>query len=227
MRMSAQKTSIKKSPRKPPTGSCAKCSKSMAATPPLWTPTPRAPRESFMSGTNPICARCSAPTNTRRWNRFTESPASRTLKANGISPRTPTFEKDIGNDGGADANPALISARKKLLEERGKRVRPALDDKILTAWNGLMIRGMARAALALGRDYLADSAARALGFCPRKFVARRPPAGHHARRPRQFERALGRLRLSCRRHRGIAAGEVARRRFNFRHANLRRDAGAF
>ena len=73
-------------------------------------------------------------------------------------------EKDIGNDAGADANPALISARKKLLEERGKRVRPALDDKILTAWNGLMIRGMARAALALDRDDLADSAARALDF---------------------------------------------------------------
>ena len=44
------------------------------------------------------------------------------------------------------------------------RIRPARDEKILTSWNGLMIRGMAVAARALGRDDLAESATRALKF---------------------------------------------------------------
>jgi len=41
------------------------------------------------------------------------------------------------------ARSMLDSARAKLLSTRDKRVRPGLDDKILTAWNGLMIRGLA------------------------------------------------------------------------------------
>ncbi len=59
---------------------------------------------------------------------------------------------------------ALQSAKAKLLAEREQRIRPALDDKILTAWNGLMIKGMARAATALGRDDFAQSARAALDF---------------------------------------------------------------
>jgi uncharacterized protein YyaL (SSP411 family) len=38
----------------------------------------------------------------------------------------------------------LSSARKKLIQERNKRIRPLLDDKILTSWNGLMISAMAK-----------------------------------------------------------------------------------
>jgi uncharacterized protein YyaL (SSP411 family) len=60
---------------------------------------------------------------------------------------------------------ALISAaRAKLLAVREQRVRPARDDKVLTSWNALMIRGMAVAARALSRDDLAQSATRALDF---------------------------------------------------------------
>jgi uncharacterized protein YyaL (SSP411 family) len=60
---------------------------------------------------------------------------------------------------------ALIdSAKAKLFAARTGRVRPGLDDKVLTSWNALMIKGMARAARVLERpDYLA-SAERALGF---------------------------------------------------------------
>jgi uncharacterized protein len=41
---------------------------------------------------------------------------------------------------------ALDRVRDKLLAARGTRPRPHLDDKILTAWNGLMIAAFARAA---------------------------------------------------------------------------------
>ncbi len=58
----------------------------------------------------------------------------------------------------------LDSAREKLLTLRERRVRPGRDEKILTSWNALMIRGMAIAARRLGRRDLAESAGRALDF---------------------------------------------------------------
>ena len=51
---------------------------------------------------------------------------------------------------------ALIpGAKAKLLDARAKRVRPGLDDKILTAWNGMMLRAWSEAGAVLGRqDYI-------------------------------------------------------------------------
>jgi uncharacterized protein len=64
----------------------------------------------------------------------------------------------------AEVEALLASARARLFEIRAQRVRPGRDDKILTSWNALMIRGMAIAARALARDDLLDSASRALDF---------------------------------------------------------------
>ncbi|HMM53953.1 MAG TPA: thioredoxin domain-containing protein [Candidatus Desulfobacillus sp.] len=58
----------------------------------------------------------------------------------------------------------LRSARRKLFEARERRVRPGRDEKILTAWNALMIEGMARAGRAFGREDWLDSARRAMDF---------------------------------------------------------------
>jgi len=58
----------------------------------------------------------------------------------------------------------LDTARRKLFEAREQRVRPGLDDKILTAWNGLMIRGMAHAGRQLGETAYIESAARAADY---------------------------------------------------------------
>ncbi|MCW5558835.1 MAG: thioredoxin domain-containing protein, partial [Verrucomicrobiae bacterium] len=50
-----------------------------------------------------------------------------------------------------DAEKALVaSARAKLLAARARRVRPHLDDKILTSWNGMMLGAFARAGVILG-----------------------------------------------------------------------------
>lgn len=62
-------------------------------------------------------------------------------KTNGIDPDT--FKKVIAD------------AEEKLLQLRGKRVHPSLDDKILVSWNALMLKGYLDAYFALGNpEYL-------------------------------------------------------------------------
>ena len=58
----------------------------------------------------------------------------------------------------------LESARAKLFAARESRVRPGRDDKVLTSWNALMIKGMARAGRVFGRADWVDSARRSAGF---------------------------------------------------------------
>ncbi|WP_020503852.1 thioredoxin domain-containing protein [Lamprocystis purpurea] len=61
----------------------------------------------------------------------------------------------------------LAGARATLFAERERRVRPDRDEKVLTAWNALTIKAMARAGRVLERpDYL-ESAQAALGFIRR------------------------------------------------------------
>jgi len=78
------------------------------------------------------------------------------------------------------ADPAAVAARWKVRPEevesavaatldalrpvRALRTRPARDDKVIAAWNGLAARGLAEAALALGEPGLLDAAAGATRF---------------------------------------------------------------
>ena len=60
---------------------------------------------------------------------------------------------------------ALIeSARAKLLHARNLRIWPARDEKILTSWNALMIKGLAIAARVLKRPDLSAAASTAVDF---------------------------------------------------------------
>jgi uncharacterized protein YyaL (SSP411 family) len=55
-------------------------------------------------------------------------------------------------------------ARKKLFSQRNERVHPFKDDKILTAWNGLMIAALAYGARVLGKTKYAKAAEKAVSF---------------------------------------------------------------
>jgi uncharacterized protein YyaL (SSP411 family) len=59
---------------------------------------------------------------------------------------------------GWDIPPSVQQARPVLLEQRGRRVRPGLDDKCLTEWNALMLAALAEAAAAFGRADWRDAA---------------------------------------------------------------------
>lgn len=58
----------------------------------------------------------------------------------------------------------FAATRQILLAERGRRVRPATDTKVLTSWNGLMIRGYADAGRHLQQPEWIACASRAADF---------------------------------------------------------------
>jgi len=53
---------------------------------------------------------------------------------------------------------AIDAGRKKLFAIRERRIKPDRDEKILTAWNGLMLASFAEASAILGRDDYAEIA---------------------------------------------------------------------
>ena len=70
-----------------------------------------------------------------------------------------------------DVLSVIDSAKKTLLAVRSKRVAPGRDEKQLTSWNALAIRGLAIAGQALERPELIDAAARATDFLRSKLMS--------------------------------------------------------
>jgi len=67
-------------------------------------------------------------------------------------------------------NEKLSSAFSTLMSERDKRVRPGLDDKILTSWNALMLSGYTDAYLAFGEKRFLDKALQNARFIKKHMV---------------------------------------------------------
>jgi uncharacterized protein len=59
---------------------------------------------------------------------------------------------------------AVAEIRRKLFEARERRVKPARDEKILAAWNGMMIGAFAEGYRAIGERRYLDAAKRAADF---------------------------------------------------------------
>ncbi len=87
----------------------------------------------------------------------------------------------------ADAARSLEAARAALLAARSQRPRPLRDDKVIVAWNGLMIAALARGARALDEPAWAQAAARAADFA--WDTLRDPATGALRRRWRDGEAA--------------------------------------
>ncbi|MFW6199749.1 MAG: thioredoxin domain-containing protein [Gemmatimonadota bacterium] len=58
----------------------------------------------------------------------------------------------------------LTRAREKLLERRREREPPLRDEKVLTGWNGLVLRALAEAGAALGRPDYTEAARKGADF---------------------------------------------------------------
>ncbi|NCI48809.1 thioredoxin domain-containing protein [Sediminibacterium roseum] len=64
----------------------------------------------------------------------------------------------------------LAAAREILFQQRSRRIRPQLDDKILLGWNALMNTAYAKACAALGDEAYREMAVRNMQFLESKFT---------------------------------------------------------
>jgi len=59
----------------------------------------------------------------------------------------------------------LANAKEKLFDKRSERIAPGRDDKVLVAWNGMMITAMAQAGWVLQNEDYLNAARNAARFC--------------------------------------------------------------
>ncbi len=88
----------------------------------------------------------------------------------------------------AEITAALDEARTRLYDLRSKRARPFLDDKILTAWNGLMISALAKGYRVLHHATCLAAAKKAVAFILEKLYD--PEQGRLLRRYRDGNAAI-------------------------------------
>jgi hypothetical protein len=69
-----------------------------------------------------------------------------------------------------ELNQRIAAAKVKLLAVRDQRIRPGLDDKILTSWNSLMIKGLCKAYQAFADDKYLDLALKNYKFLNKNMV---------------------------------------------------------
>lgn len=75
-------------------------------------------------------------------------------------PKTETVESD-----------AILALKKKLLIARKNRIRPALDDKILTGWNAMMIQGLVDAYKAFEDGHFLHLALNTISFLEQHLIS--------------------------------------------------------
>jgi hypothetical protein len=86
---------------------------------------------------------------------------------NNISTSTVAFHFGIAED---LVRKIVSEGSQKLLDARAKRVRPGLDDKILTSWNGLMISAFTKGYRVSGEKSYLDAAEKCVTFIEKNLV---------------------------------------------------------
>ena len=82
-------------------------------------------------------------------------------------PNTPKSLEQVAQELGCspeDLWATIERVRPMIYQARLQRIPPGLDDKVITAWNGMMISAMAEAARVLGNQKYLDAATRAADF---------------------------------------------------------------
>lgn len=93
-------------------------------------------------------------------------------KGNNILNRRKPDEAFLQENGipASEWNEILSQAKDKLLHAREGRIKPGLDDKIITAWNALMITGLTDAYRAWGETRYLDAAEKAMRFLEENLI---------------------------------------------------------
>ncbi len=73
------------------------------------------------------------------------------------------FKRPVG-----EVEALVRDSKRKLFEEREKRIKPFRDEKFITSWNGLMLSGLAEAIKVSPRPACAEAAQRTVDFIFRK-----------------------------------------------------------
>jgi len=122
---------------------------------------------------------------------------------------TPRSVEEVAAEQGvstAHLEEVIERGRRILLEARAQRIKPARDEKILTAWNGLMLRSFAEAAAALERDDYRRAAVRNAEFV---LSTLRAPGDGSLRLYRSYKDGRARHNAYLEDYAGYAAGLLA------------------
>jgi len=91
-----------------------------------------------------------------------------TILNNNINASTVAFHFGIGED---QVRKIITDGSKKLLETRSKRIRPGLDDKILTSWNALMISAFAKGYRVTDESAYLEAAEKCITFMEKNMIS--------------------------------------------------------
>ena len=80
------------------------------------------------------------------------------------------FDSKKYNKTEAEIETIIKNENKKMMRARDQRIRPGLDDKILTSWNGLMLKGYIDAYRAIGEERYLSTALKNANFIAKNSI---------------------------------------------------------